>query len=265
MEQRRDESSIPLRADYGRGVFTRRIHLRAEGGAVHGELEDDFHHFAVTIRHDGERVIDVRGRDVRVPWTTCPESVALVERLRGLAVTRSLLAASHFTEPSHQCTHLFDIASLAVCHAARRLEGGAVERRYHITLPDRVDGRTRAELHRDGEPLLRWLVQGVRVVEAEPEVFGDRSLASAMFNRWAERDLEPDWAEAALVLRRAVFIGLGRQYDFDRIRKATTFARVVGSACHTFSPQVVGRATRVAGSTRELAAGSQPSPEHRRP
>ncbi len=247
------KSRIPLRSDYGRGAYIRRIQLRAQGDSVRGELEDDFHHFAVTLWYEDARVSDVQGEEIRVPWTTCPESVALIARLRGLPLTRSLTAVARYTDPRRQCTHLFDIASLAVCHAARLAEGGAAERKYDISLPDRFEGRSHARLARDGEPMLGWLLQGLRILESEPKTFAGRELSDAAFNRWVATELDADLAEAALVLRRAVFIGLGRQYDFDRMRRAESFAQMVGAACHTFSADVIGRARRVTGSVRELA------------
>ena len=34
---------------------------------VHGELEDDFHHFAVTVEHDKTTVTDVSAQGIRHP------------------------------------------------------------------------------------------------------------------------------------------------------------------------------------------------------
>ena len=45
----------------------RAIDLRASGRSVVAWLEDDFHHFGIELRHDGEKVIAVDGQAARFP------------------------------------------------------------------------------------------------------------------------------------------------------------------------------------------------------
>ena len=48
------------------GAYRRRIRLVALGPeAVWGGLEDDFHHFEVTLRHDGRHVTALLTRTIR--------------------------------------------------------------------------------------------------------------------------------------------------------------------------------------------------------
>ena len=46
-----------------------------DASTIRGDMEDDFHRFGVTLRHDGERVVEVVGDGTRFPWTTCPSAV----------------------------------------------------------------------------------------------------------------------------------------------------------------------------------------------
>lgn len=244
-------SEIPRRARYGDGVFRRRIRVETlaregAGALVLGALEDDFHHFRARVRHDGSRVVEVRGEGVRTPWTTCAGAVDPLAALRGAPVDGALSRVAGACDPRLQCTHLFDAAVLAVAVTAR----GHDARCYDAAIPDRRDGRTRVTLARDGEPLLAWDVDGMRVEGPEP--FADRPLAGG-FLAWCEAELDPELAEAAFVLRRALFIGLGRQYDFERIERASDFAAMTGTACHTFQPGRVEGASRVHGTVRELS------------
>ena len=63
---------MPLLARAG-GAFRRAILLRTlDEASVQGELEDDFHRFGVTLRHDGRAVTAVEGRSIRYPWSSCP-------------------------------------------------------------------------------------------------------------------------------------------------------------------------------------------------
>jgi hypothetical protein len=239
------QGRIPARPSYGEGSFHRCIRLERAPGAVRGELQDDFHHFAVTLRHDAGRVTEAAGEAHRFPWTTCPGAVDPLRSLSGMPLTRSLLAIARYTDPRAQCTHLFDVASLAVTLAARPRDSLF----YEIQVPDRRGGATTATLLRDGEPLLCWRIEGAEVVEPAP--FAGRRLHGGGFADWAESALDPEGAEAALVLRRAVVIAMGRGYDMDRVPEAKSFASATGIGCYTFHPARVGEARRIVGSTRD--------------
>src|SRR6185369_986263 len=70
------------------GAYRRRIRLVTTGlGEVEGGLEDDFHHFEVTIRCDDEQVTDVEGRARRWPWTTCPDAAVPLRQLEGMPLS----------------------------------------------------------------------------------------------------------------------------------------------------------------------------------
>jgi hypothetical protein len=251
---RRAPASVPLRPDYGEGTYRRCIVLEAGPGRARGELADDFHHFAATLRHDAGIVTGVEGEAVRVPWTTCPGAVAPLAGLIGARLVTDFAEVARHTDPRAQCTHLYDAACLAASHAARHAAGGPATRRYDFALPDRRAGRARPTLHRDGAPVLAWEVAGLSITEASPEVFAGRPLSGAGFAEAVASLGDADLVEAARVMQRAIFIGLGRQYDFDRIDRATAFAPVVGAACHTFAPAHVEEALRVHGSVRDFRA-----------
>ena len=150
-----DRETLPLRDDYGSGCYRRCIVLEADGDTVRGELADDFHHFGVSLRHDGERALEVVGEDVRVPWTTCPGALEPLRRMEGAPLSRAVRDLLRHTSAREQCTHLHDLACLAVAHAARAAAGGAAMRRYDAEVPDRVGDETHSVLRRDGAVLLR--------------------------------------------------------------------------------------------------------------
>ncbi|MDE0884792.1 MAG: hypothetical protein OSB70_04610 [Myxococcota bacterium] len=246
---------VPRRADYGEGIYRRCIVLKAEEHHVRTELADDFHHFAVALSHDGEHAKRLSGEGIRVPWTTCPGALLPLRRLEGASLDLPLTELARYTDASAQCTHLFDLACLAFVHARRARAGGAATRRYDITLPDRVQGTTRARLERDGLDLLEWKIEGNRIGEASPPSFEGLELSGRPFHRFITHEVDDDLAEAAWVLRRGVFIGGGRIHDFKRVDRGTTFQPVVGAACHTFGPDQVGQALPIHSSLRDFSAG----------
>src|SRR6185312_8814867 len=65
--------SVPPDMTHPSGSYRRRIRVTAspDQAAVTAELEDDFHHFRVTVAHDGACVTGVRATGVRFPWSTC--------------------------------------------------------------------------------------------------------------------------------------------------------------------------------------------------
>ena len=64
--------------------YRRRIELvTVSPEVVQGELEDDFHHFRVSIAHRDRRVVALDGEAVRHPWSTCPAALAPLRALVG--------------------------------------------------------------------------------------------------------------------------------------------------------------------------------------
>lgn len=252
----RPEPAVPRRSDYGDGVYRRRIRLDATAQRAEAQLEDDFHHFAAGIEHDGARVTAVRARAYRWPWTTCPGALAPLERLVGLPLSAGYKDAARRADPRAQCTHLLDAAQLAVAHGRRHRRGPGGRRTYDCEVPDWRDGSTVVRLLRDGQPLLGWRLErdGIGEVLEGPADFAGKPLQGVGFLAFVGRSLDPELAEAALVLRRAAFIGRGRVWDFDAVRRAASFAPTVGAACFTFHPERQAEALRVQGSLRVLGA-----------
>ncbi|MEM9175584.1 MAG: DUF2889 domain-containing protein [Myxococcota bacterium] len=245
------------RRPYGSGCYRRRIELRASEGTARGELGDDFHHFIVEIAHDGRRVSDVRGEPRRIPWTTCPGALVPLQAMKGAEIAEPVLSLSRHTPSRAQCTHLHDLTCLTIAHAARALRGGARERRYDVTIPDRIDRRADCRVDVDGMPVLHWSLRGLRIVGGSDGRFDDLSIGSKPF-REALGGLDgPDAIEAAWVLQRAVFIGLGRQHDFDAMETAREFAGEVGGGCHAFAPERLDQGLRILGNAYDFSSGPE--------
>lgn len=209
-------------------------------------MEDDFHRFHVVLEHDGEHVLDVRAEARRFPWTECPNAAEPLRALAGMPLSRRITAPAEQANPKVNCTHMFDVASLAITHAA----AGRERRRYDITIPDRIDWRTRAKLHRDGELLLDWEVN--RETIEQPPPFAGRQMRGSAFLRWAEETLDADTAEAAVALRRTCYIAMGRARNLDEAPDATVYFPLAKGSCHTFTPGLAERARRMKGTTLEF-------------
>jgi len=233
------------------GPYRRRIRtITVEPGVVEGGLEDDFHHFEVTLRHDGERVTGIEARSRRRPWATCPDAATNLRPIEGLPLSPRCTAIADVADPRMNCTHQFDLAGLCVSHAARALE----RRQYDAELPPANDGVTKPRLWRNGELVLAWTLSSRdgrrRLVDSAPY---DAAPWRGGFFRWADETFDPVTAEAAIVLRRACEIGMGRGMDLEAYDSAAELGPLMGAVCYTMQPSVMPVAFRNRGSIRDFA------------
>jgi hypothetical protein len=223
----------------GKPALRRRILLQPGAGAVRGEVEDDFHHFVVTLFHDGFRITRVTTAALRHPWTTCPAAgVLLAARLVGV----SLDAIVGFDSPFSHCTHMLDLALLAAAHAR---DGSPML--YSMFVSDPGTGPRVAQLWRDDSILLDWLLDGDRVASGPGEGRNLRQL-----RRWLP-EFPVHLHEPALALRRVVFISAGRQFDYEARNNASELAAQSG-VCFSFQPIRAADALPMRGSKLDFTA-----------
>ena len=232
----------PPAKKYLGGSMNRVIRIVSRLGEVRATVEDDFHHFRVVVQHDGQRVVRAFSDAPRSPFTLCPAAGARLSELVGQPLTTHLTALTEKIDARNQCTHQFDLACLSVAMAAR----GEGQRRYHAVVHDSRDRYTLATLDRDGERVLEWEMEGDTIVAPYP--FCGRTIGSG-FTGFVSRELKHEEAEAALVLRRAVFINAGRGISewVDTLPHA-----MVTGGCWVQQPEQYQNALRNKGSTLDF-------------
>ena len=227
------------------GVFRRHVRTRAVAGAVYADVEDDAHRFGVTMRHEGGVVTRVEGRAIRTPWTLCSDAQAALSGLVGMRLAPTPLAAARHTDQKQQCTHMFDLAAIAISHAAR----GIGEREYRVEAPwYEPDAPRTMTLRRDGELLWTWTLVRDRIVAPEPfAAIGVRPLL-----KWCEQhSSDPDMLEAIFVMRRAVLVSGTRTVELDLTRVASDTGHGVG-ACFVHHRDRIHLALRNRGTTLDF-------------
>jgi hypothetical protein len=240
----------------GVGCYRRRIAITSPdtaspGQAVRAELEDDFHHFTVVVGHDGSMVTSVRTESIRYPWSTCPMAEQELAGIVGMTLSDRVTAVGKVVRGSSNCTHMFDLAGLAVAQAGRRRS----ERQYEMEVTDRVEGKGHAVLWRDGRTMLSWALDGSWIVGPPP--YAGQKLRGG-FVPWAEQTLPPDEAEAAIVLRRGCEIAFGRRHPLDHLDNAGSLLAGLSGVCFTFQPDRAGAARRMKGTAIDFTD----HPEH---
>lgn len=229
------------------GCYRRVIDLKAwDEHTVVGWLEDDLHHFGLTLIHDGRVVTDVHGAARRYPWTTCPGAVSALADLIGKPLVARCTDVGRQIEMRQQCTHLFDLVGLLSAHAFHRRD----HRRYHATVEVLGEHKARspwrrAILRRDGVPVMSWDLEGNQI--RVPAEFGGQSMDRG-FRPWTE-SLDEEPAEQATVLRRAVFVS-GARFKESRI-EAIPGPSEVPVVCHSYRLDIRE------GARRDAAAASR--------
>lgn len=242
---RRDETGTAGSRPWGDGIYRRRIELRHDNERVIGELEDDFHHFAVALDHDGEIVTAIRAEGVRHPWDVCADADRPIQTVVGTKIVDHPSVLSELDARAN-CTHLFDLTGLAAAHAAR--PAGTRRFEAEVTDPDTKGARS-ASLWVDHSLVLRWDLEKREVVGPDP--WRGIPLWNG-FMRWALAELDPATAEAAIVLRRAIDISRGRMQDLDDYRSNAELAEFMSGICHAYTPENRERGVRITGSARDF-------------
>jgi hypothetical protein len=222
-------------------LFRRRIMIasRQSTGEARAVLEDDYHHFRVALTHASGVVTSAIGSGVRVPYTACPGAGTQLAALVGMPLDSVANSVTRATDASLQCTHMLDLAGLAIAAAARTIAA----RRYDIEVPRRVNGETIGRIDCDGVNVMAWTIDAAAIL-APPEYAGV-SLREGLA-RWALSTLTTDQAEAALILRRCLMISRGRERDLDLVAHANPSGN-----CYAQQPDRAPTALRIVGSTHD--------------
>ncbi len=233
-------------SDYGKGVFRRRIFVRGEPGVVKVELEDGNHGFRVRLAHDGETVTDLTVDTVRYPFNTCPEAITPLRRIVGFPLDGDAQALRDRAVPGENCTHMFDMAALAIAHA--RQEDLALD--YLMAVEDQGDGPARVEIHCNGQVFHAWTVKD-HVVVSPPALAGKPMMRG--FHAWASRAFDAPGLEAATALQRAYFVAQSRRHDFDPPEANPGIGDgMPQGCCYSYNHGAVERALRSAGTVRDF-------------
>lgn len=217
--------------------FRRRFRITPGDGWVSSEVEDDYHHMGVVIRHADGVATALEANMVRAPWTTCPGAVQrLIDTFTGLALS----AFPARGEKQTNCTHLHDLALFAAAHA-----GDVAPLIYDVLTSDPVDGHSQTELRRNGETLLSWVVNRL-------EITAPTALAGARLDKLKPAAVtdDPLLQEAVRVLRWGTIIAHGRSIPLEQQSDASRFP----GNCYTFQPGTIANARRV-GAIKDFSGG----------
>ncbi len=221
--------------------YRRRLIVTPYPERVSSELEDDYHCMGVTVHHDGKVATRLEAVMARAPWTTCPGAIIeLRDTFTGVPLDGFIARGAK----AQNCTHLHDLALLAAAHAFDR-----EEMVYDILVSDPIAGRRRAQIRRNGTPVLGWTLEGIRI--AEPAHLAGLTLDG--LRPWIDSLASPE-QEPARLLRWGSFIAHGRTIPLE---KQSDASRMRPGSCYTFQPTRMAQARRI-GAIRDFSHGAGP-------
>ena len=243
---------IPLNKDYGKGIYRRRILLKGGASRVVAELEDCHHGFRCTVAHNSAIVTDICGEAIRVPHTTCEGAMAPIKALIGVPLNTGNAAFSAITHPRANCTHLYDLTTLAIAHCSR----GDITRQYDIIINDEKNGIIEARALINQRPIHHWTIRDNKI-ENPTELAGQPVMKG--FFSWASSTFSEDQREAAFALHKGYFVSIARRWDMRVMegQPVTDYDSRPG-VCYSYSEGVVENAYRRRNSIRDFTD----TPEH---
>jgi len=230
------------------GEYRRAVFITSAENWASADMEDDQHRFGVDVIHDGSSVVSIDGRAIRTPWSSCAAATGVLQALRQLPLMASPFDVLRQVKQRLHCTHLLDLAALAIAAAAR----GNGQTRYDVALQlSKTDGIDRREgsITRNGAVVDHWLLENH--VIRRPEPLSGLELARA--SRW-EADHLRDLAakDAIFIMRRAELVSGGRLVDLNVFDYAKDMDGL-RDVCFTFQSDQIDTARRNMGSTRDFS------------
>jgi hypothetical protein len=228
-------------------TYRRRVEVRPAPGVVEAEMEDYCHHFHLRIAHNDGTIERVESAGVRFPWETCAAGAAGARSLVGVTLDDAIDAGTWALDRSAQCVHVVDLSLIAVRHAL-----DTTPTSYEAVVTPGSHRRRRATLTRNGQIVLIWSLDGEDVTGPEP--FTGLSLSRSAFFAWIRARLPEPQHEAAVVLRRACYIGVSRGIELDVYANAGDL-HAPDESCYTYRTDVALTARRVRGSSWPTEVG----------
>ncbi len=224
----------PPNPAYGEGACHRRVVLDGAEGRVDASLADDFHRFDCLLLHDGAAITELSGQGIRVPTSLCAGSAELLADLVGLPLQTSSTVFYGNGRARRHCTHLYDLAVLAIGHARR----GQERRVYEAIVPDETDRPVQLEIRANDTVVHSWTVKDGFILA--PPMLAGHPLGRGMAH-WAVQIFADDVLEAAIILTRTWLIAVGRRYLVaSAIGKAITLNAALIGSCYAYDPGRAG-------------------------
>ncbi|MCB1666719.1 MAG: DUF2889 domain-containing protein [Porticoccaceae bacterium] len=239
---------LPINPTFGTRISRRKVSLKSEPGMVTAQFADIYHEMACILHHDGEKITSLKGEIIRFPTNLCPGAEKFIQELEGTSINTEFKDLYANQRAKRQCTHLFDLAALAIRHSHR-----SDERIYEAVVPD-MDGIVDVSISCNGSLVHQWQILNQQMVSSD-ELNGKPLIQG--FIGWASRYYKnSDELEAAIILSRTIFIARGRRYEVKSGHGDTLneHKSLLGS-CFAYQPERVKSGRYIGVNERNFSDG----------
>lgn len=236
--------------NWGSGITHRAIRLHSPGpGRIEAALEDIRHAMICTVSHDGRQITGIEADFRRYTLPLCPGASEPLKALVGMPLATGTSEFFANGRARQNCTHMLDLAWLAIRHATRDERVG--EWNYEIEIPDALTGPQRGTLRRNGVTVQDWTVENNRIVT--PDALAGQSLGGG-FTRWltTQSGLSDLGVEEALVLHKGFFMVGARRFGVPEGELDDGFRKAVTGACFGYAPERIEHAFGLSGMERDF-------------
>ena len=235
--------------DFGSGCFRRRIRLVHSPGQVVAELEDSSHGFSLAMQYRDAVVQQIEAQTYRYPYTTCPGAKKPLMAFKGQAINADPRDINKTINARVNCTHLYDLAMLALAHASRPYG----TRVYDVVLPDETDSASKLSVLLDNTPVLEWQVKDWQITA--PTVLQGQALYNGFAGSWSKYcGDDSETFEYGLIAQKGYLVSHARRYDHARTEgKAAIVDEAALGICHTYSPDIIQTAHFTRNSYRDFS------------
>jgi hypothetical protein len=211
----------------------RKIYIESRPNLVTARIMDCVHDFSIVMAHDGNVITALEPSANRTPWSTCSGALEQFQALLGAPLEGE---SGKSIDKGMQCTHLFDLARLAMANA--KIIGTLI---FDVHVGNGTkSGEIEAYVLRNGAEILRWTIANQKVISPGP--FEGHVLQGATI--WPPEVNDAEIRTAALLIRRALLVFLGTNSSRDA-RFAADLPFMAG-ACFTFQPANMAESERPA-------------------
>lgn len=243
-----DPGRYPPDPHYGTGAFRRRIRSCRHGDRIESTLNDNHHSMACRMTLDGDIIVGVEGQMARVPLTTCAGAPARLQEFVGSSVHKSAAEWNAGGRALHHCTHLFDMALIAIEFAA----SGAPGQRIDIVIPDAPDGLLTVIGYVDDVPRVQFTVEQDIIIA--PEQWAGRHVKKG-FVSWARTEFSGLDRTVALMMQKALMVAEGWPYIIDGTPgRAVVDDLAMAGLCYSYGEPIV-RDAREQPHVADFSAG----------
>ena len=245
---RKTTDHMSTATDWGTGVTRRAFRLRGLPDRVEAALEDMCHAMLCTLRHDGRTVTSVEADFRRYTLQLCPGASEPLKQIVGMPLATSTSDFFANGRARLNCTHMLDLAWLALHHASR----GETEWLYEVEIPDALTGPMRGVLRRNGDVVQDWLVEGN--VIASPFSLAGQSLAGG-FTKWllTASGLSELAIEECLVLHKGFFMTGARKFRLPEGPVTDDHRKAIEGVCFGYASERIGEAIALTGMRRDFS------------